>query len=169
MAKRKSLFDDKPVEIQELTYIIKQDIKSLNEKIAQLQAVSILSLLVQCCHGKIALGLFGGGGGDVCLLVGCLESQQHVSVSQGWICTDKFTCCHTDIEVADQTFYLTQSQYTDTRPTSHSTDPIMPGTWQGSHWSASFYDTVMTQPRKISLQAGFEPQIFCSRGRRLNH
>lgn len=40
MAKRKSLFDDKPVEIQELTYIIKQDIKSLNEKIAQLQTVS---------------------------------------------------------------------------------------------------------------------------------
>ena len=37
MAKRKSLFDDKPVEIQELTYIIKQDIGSLNKQIAQLQ------------------------------------------------------------------------------------------------------------------------------------
>ena len=31
-----------------------------------------------------------------------------------------------------------QSQYTDTRPTRPSTDPIMPGTWQGSHWSANF-------------------------------
>ena len=38
-----------------------------------------------------------------------------------------FTCCHTEVEVADQTFYLTQSQYTDTGPTSPSTDPIMPG------------------------------------------
>ncbi|KAJ8045477.1 Syntaxin-5 [Holothuria leucospilota] len=37
LAKRKSLFDDKSVEIQELTYIIKQDINSLNKQIAQLQ------------------------------------------------------------------------------------------------------------------------------------
>ena len=38
--------------------------------------------------------------------------------------SDNFTCCHTDIEAADQTFYLTQSQYTDTGPTSPSADPI---------------------------------------------
>ena len=75
---------------------------------------------------------------EVCLLVGCLTSQQHASVSQGRICTDNFTCCHTEIEVADQTFYLTQSQYTDTGLTSPSADPIMPGIWQGSHWSANF-------------------------------
>ena len=74
----------------------------------------------------------------VCLLVGCLTSQQQASVSQGWICSDNFTCCHTEIEVADQTFYLTQSQYTDTGPTSPSADPTTPGTWQGSHWSANF-------------------------------
>ena len=74
----------------------------------------------------------------VYLLVGCLTSQQHASVSQGRICTDNFTCCHTEIEVADPTFYLTQSQYTDTGPTSPSTDPITPGAWQGSHWSANF-------------------------------
>ena len=36
----------------------------------------------------------------------------------------------TEIGVADQTFYLTQSQYTDTGP---SADPITPGAWQGSH------------------------------------
>ena len=58
--------------------------------------------------------------------VGCLTSQQHASASQGRICSDRFTCCHTEIEVADQTFYLTQSQYTDTGPTSPSTDPITP-------------------------------------------
>ena len=62
-----------------------------------------------------------------CLLAGCLTSQQQVSVSQGRICSDNFTCCHTEIEVADQTFYLTQSQYTDTGPTSPSADPITPG------------------------------------------
>ena len=48
-----------------------------------------------------------------------------------------FTCCHTETEVAGQTFHLTQSQYTDTGPTSPSADPIMPGAWQGSHWSAN--------------------------------
>ena len=74
----------------------------------------------------------------VCLFVGCLTSQQQASVSEGRICSDKFTCCHTEIEVADPTFYLTQSQYTDTGPTSPSADPITPGAWQGSHWNANF-------------------------------
>ena len=84
----------------------------------------------------------------VCLLVGCLTSQQHASVSQGRICEDSFTCCHTEIKVADQTFYLTQPHYTDTGPTSPSADPITPGAWQGSHWSANFRVTGMTRPRK---------------------
>ena len=75
---------------------------------------------------------------EVCLFVGCLTSQQHASVSQGRICSDNCTCCQTEIEAADQTFYLTQSQHTATGPTSPSTDPIMPGAWQGSHWSANF-------------------------------
>ena len=80
----------------------------------------------------------------VCLLVGCLTSQQQASISQGRICSDNFACCHTEIEVADQTFYLTQSQYTDTGPTSPSADPITPGAWQGSQWSANFEVTGMT-------------------------
>ena len=92
--------------------------------------------------------------GFVCLLVGCLTSQQHASVSQGRICSDKFTCCHTEIEVADQTFYLTQSQYADTGPTSPSADPITPGAWQGSHWSANFEVTGMTRPRKNPVANG---------------
>ena len=66
----------------------------------------------------------------VCLFVGCLTSQQQASVSLGRICSDNFTCCHTEIEVADQTFHLTQSQYTDTGPTSLSADPISPGAWR---------------------------------------
>ena len=92
---------------------------------------------------RSSYGMIGQGGvrdqpqGFVCLFVGCLTSQQQASVSQGWICSDNFTCCHTEIEVADQTFYLTQSQYTDTGPTSPSADPITPGAWQGSHRSAN--------------------------------
>ena len=78
-----------------------------------------------------------------------------------------FTCCHTEIEVADPTFYFTQSQYTDTGPTSPSANPITPGAWQGSHWSANFYVTGITRPGKIPAQAGFEPRIFLSRGGRL--
>ena len=61
-----------------------------------------------------------------------VESLQHVSVSQGQICSDSFLCCHTEMEVTDQTFYLTESQLTDTKPTSPSTDPIMLGTLQVS-------------------------------------
>ncbi|KAF5352687.1 hypothetical protein D9756_006028 [Leucocoprinus leucothites] len=37
LAKRKTLFDDRPVEISELTYIIKQDIAHINKQIASLQ------------------------------------------------------------------------------------------------------------------------------------
>ena len=67
-----------------------------------------------------------------------LTSQQHTSVSQGRIFSDNCTCCHTEVEAADQTFYLTQSQYTDTWSTSPSSDTKTPGVWQGSHWSANF-------------------------------
>ncbi|KAK2461597.1 hypothetical protein APHAL10511_006060 [Amanita phalloides] len=38
LAKRRTLFDDRPVEISELTFIIKQDIAHLNKQIAALQA-----------------------------------------------------------------------------------------------------------------------------------
>ncbi|OKL62280.1 hypothetical protein UA08_02491 [Talaromyces atroroseus] len=41
LAKRKTLFDDRPVEISELTYVIKQDLASLNSQIAQLQALTL--------------------------------------------------------------------------------------------------------------------------------
>ena len=93
------------------------------------------------------------------LFVGCLMSQQHVSVSRGQICSDNCTCCHTEIEVADQTFYLTQSQYTDTRPISHNADPIMPGAWQGSRWITNFSVTGMTRPKKRSTpKMGIDPR-----------
>lgn len=40
LAKRKTMFDDRPVEIAELTYIIKQDLSQLNGQIKGLQALT---------------------------------------------------------------------------------------------------------------------------------
>ena len=76
----------------------------------------------------------GGGGGEseeerregrgktdrgremLLLFVGCLLLEQHASVSQGQSCSDHCMCCHIEIEVAAQTFYLTQSRYAETEP-----------------------------------------------------
>ena len=98
-------------------------------------------------------------------MLACLTSQQHTSVSQGRICSDNFTCCHTELEVADQTLRLIQSQYTDTGPTSSSTDLITPGAWQDSHWSAKFFSYWYDSTRKRDWKS----RIFLSRGGRLNH
>ena len=97
--------------------------------------VELFCWLVACFTSQHqAMSLWYGS----CLFVRCLTSQQLANVSQVRIYSDNFTCCHTETEVADPTFYLTQSQYTDTGPTSPSADPITAGAWQGSHWSVSF-------------------------------
>ena len=49
----------------------------------------------------------------ICLFVG---SQQYASVSQGRMCSDNCTCCHTETEAADQTFHLTHSILTPGQP-----------------------------------------------------
>ena len=54
-------------------------------------------------------------GDDVVL--GWLASWQHAIISQGWICSDNDMPCYTEREVADQTFYFTQSEYTDRQRT----------------------------------------------------
>ena len=95
--------------------------------------------LLSLCRGMFA-----------CLFVGCLTSQQHAGVSQGRICSDNLTCCHTEIQVAGPISHLTQSQCTDTGPTSPSADPITPGALQGSHRSANFEVTGMTRPPEKS-------------------
>ena len=102
-------------------------------------------------------------------VVGCLTSQQHASVSQGRICLDNSTCCHTEIEVADQTFHLTQSQYTDTGPTSPSTtDPKRQAPGRVATGVPVFKSLVSLDPEKIPTQAAFEPGTFRSRDGRLN-
>lgn len=40
VARRRTLFDDRPVEINELTFVIKQDLSSLNQQIGDLQSLS---------------------------------------------------------------------------------------------------------------------------------
>lgn len=40
LAKRRTLFDDRPVEINELTFVIKQDLSSLNQQIGSLQSLT---------------------------------------------------------------------------------------------------------------------------------
>ena len=84
------------------------------------------------------------------LFVSCLTSQQHASVSQGRICEDNCTCCHTEIEATNSTFCLTQSQYTDTGPTRPSVNPATPDAWQDNHWTANFEVAGMTRPGRKS-------------------
>jgi len=50
LCKRKTIFDDKPVEIQELTYIIKHDIAELNKQISQLQNIAKAQRAAQGQH-----------------------------------------------------------------------------------------------------------------------
>ena len=78
-----------------------------------------------------------------------LNVQQQASVSQGRICSDNFACCHTEIDVADPTFYLTQSQYTDTGPTSPSADHIAAG--QECQFLNHWYDSTPKKSRDLPL------------------
>ena len=104
----------------------------------------LLLLFVVFCCCCFCVFFLGGGGS----FYGCLMSLYHAVVFQGRICSDNCKCCHNDIEVADQTFYLTQPQYTGTEPTSPNADPMMPGAWPGSHWSTIFYVNGMSRPGK---------------------
>ena len=44
---------------------------------------------------------------------------------------------------------LIHSTYTDTGPTGPSSDPVTPGAWQGSQWSANVYVTGMTMKNLV--------------------
>ncbi|KAK0978012.1 Integral membrane protein SED5 [Friedmanniomyces endolithicus] len=52
LAKRKTLFDDRPVEIAELTYVIKQDLAGLNQQIGALQQLQRRSGTAGSAAGK---------------------------------------------------------------------------------------------------------------------
>ena len=99
-------------------------------------------------------------------MVSCLTSQKPASLSQERICSDMCTCCHTEIEVVNRSFYLTQSQYTDTGP-SFSADPVSPGAWQGSHWSTKFLshwdDSTRKNPHGASGNRNLEISSWISK------
>ena len=96
------------------------------------------------------------------------HGHQHASVSQGRTRSDNFCMlphwdksCRSNSLPHPVTVYWHQAD---------QSQPITPGTWQGSHCSANFWVTGMTRPRnpeKIPAQVGFEPGIFHSQGGRL--
>ena len=51
----------------------------------------------------------------------------HANASEGQVHVENCTCSHTETEVADQNFFLTQSPKTDTGSANPSTDPITQG------------------------------------------
>ena len=78
-----------------------------------------------------------------CSVCGCVFACLLINVTATCFCISEtdllrqvYVLPHS--KLADQTFYLTQSQYTDTGPTSPRADAITSGAWQGSHWSANF-------------------------------
>ena len=62
-----------------------------------------------------------------CLGFGRWTSRQDASVSQGRGSSEYSTSYHAEIEVAFQMFYVIQSQNTDTRHTSPSTETVTSG------------------------------------------
>ena len=56
------------------------------------------------CGAVVVVSVVVVGDGGV---VACLAPQQHASVSQGSICSDSFTCCHTDIPISPSQSILT--------------------------------------------------------------
>jgi syntaxin 5 len=67
LAKRKTLFDDRPVEIAELTYVIKQDLAGLNQQIGNLQTIQRGG--AQGGPGKAAAGQEGEHNKNVVMLL----------------------------------------------------------------------------------------------------
>ena len=98
----------------------------------------------------------------------CLTSQQHVSVSRGRICSNRCTCCHTEIEFADQSFYRVLLQYTDTGPACPSADPVTPGVWKGSNQCTHFCHWHDDQKKRSTTKAEWNPGLLLSR-RSSNH
>ena len=83
------------------------------------------------------------------MFAGCLTSQQHANISQGQTCPNKFMCCSLrwilQIELSTTSSH---SILTPGKPIP-STDPIVPGAWQGSHRS-HWYDSTQKNPHSAS-------------------
>ena len=75
---------------------------------------------------------------NFCSLVGCLTSRHHTSVSQGRICSDKFTCCHIHRNCRSnfQSHPITVYWHRADQP---SADPITPGAWLACAQYSQFF------------------------------
>ena len=91
-----------------------------------------------CCHSEIVTLAISvkERASWVMFVVGCLMYQQQASVSHGRIYFDKVACYYTEIEVADQTCYLTQSRYINA-------GPIAPGAWQAIAIAAPIFESLV--------------------------
>ena len=112
----------------------------------------------------------GPGHGVAGCLLACLLAllPSNTLVSLGDGSAQNCTCCHAEVEAADQSFYLTHSELTDTGPTSPGADPIPPGAWQGSHWDTKllnhWYDSTW---EKIHDESWSRTQVWRCPGGRL--
>ena len=96
----------------------------------------------------------GGGGRGV--FVGWFLNVPAKCIS--WrICSGNFTCRHTESKAADQTFYLTQSQCTNTGPTSPNADHVTPATGVSFFFFFFFSSYWYDSTRNIPAEAGIEP------------
>ena len=64
---------------------------------------------------------------------------------------------HTETEIPDHICYFTQSQYTDSGPTSPSTNSIMPATSEGSHWRTSVATGEPVFKDDLTRESGDQP------------
>ena len=69
-------------------------------------------------------GVRCGGDMEVGASFGLLNVHATCRVYEGRLSGDNCTCCHSEIEVADQTCYLTQQQHIDPVSISPGTDLI---------------------------------------------
>ena len=86
----------------------------------------VFCLLVGCLGGGVIWGCFVFVFCLVLVRFVCLTSLLHAIVIQGRICSGTCSCCHTEVEAADHSYYFTQSQNTDTGTTSRGTGPSAP-------------------------------------------
>ena len=72
------------------------DSKNLELRVSMRSVVVVVVVVVVVAAAAVVVVVM-----VVILFVGCLTSQQHASVPQGRICSDNFTCCHTEIKASD--------------------------------------------------------------------
>ena len=90
---------------------------------------------------------------------GWLVTQRPSNTLQGRTYSHSCPNCHAEIKAAKQTCSFTQSQYTDTGPTSPSVDPVAPDAQEGSNLTTNVEFTGMTRPGKSpTCRAGIEPR-----------